>query len=513
MSAFPDYDRYDALGLAALVRGGEVRPEELLEEALHRAAALNPELNAIIYDMAEEARATIRRGLPDGPFAGVPFLLKDLLQAYAGVPLSSGSAALRGFVPERDAALVARYKAAGLVIFGKTNTPEFGLMGITEPDAFGPTRNPWDLERSPGGSSGGSAAAVAAGLAPLASANDSGGSIRIPAAWCGLFGLKPSRGRVPVDPEESTGEGALVDLGLSRSVRDSAALLDAVRGPAPGAPYAAPEPEEPYLRAIERPPRPLRIAFSARSPLGGPVHPECVRALEEALRLLEDLGHEVEEAGPEIDGPAVARAYLTMYFGQTSATLDELAETMGRGPVWSGTEPETRALAAIGRSLRAPGYARQRRRWERFAHAMGAFHERFDLYCTPTTATPPVRTGELKTRGWERAALELASALRMGRALLAAGIFERIAETNLSRVPFTQLANLTGQPAMSVPLHWTAGGLPVGVHFMAPYGDEATLLRLAAQLEVARPWFLRRPPLVAREAEAEAPGQADARKI
>src|SRR5690606_27028099 len=277
---FPDYHRYDATGLAELVRKGEVEAAELLEEAIARTEAVNPRLNAVVTRMYEEGRRVAAAG-GEGPFAGVPFLLKDLLQHHAGVPMTCGSAALTEYVPERDIEVVSRFKRAGLVIFGKTNVPEFGLVATTEPAVHGPTLNPWDVRRSPGGSSGGSAAAVAAGLVPMAGANDGGGSIRIPAAWCGLFGLKPSRGRVPVGPyyAEIWG-GAVCDHVLTRTVRDSAAMLDAIRGPAVGDPYRIEGPMRPYTEEATLPPGRLRIAFSTRSPLGATVDPECRRAVE-----------------------------------------------------------------------------------------------------------------------------------------------------------------------------------------------------------------------------------------
>jgi amidase len=495
MPPLPDYPAYDAVGLAELVRRGEVTPLELLEAAIARTEQLNPELNAVIYRMYAHARELATRPLPDGPFRGVPFLLKDLLQAYAGFPLSSGSAALRDWVPPGDAEVVRRFRRAGVVTFGKTNVPEFGLVAFTEPEAFGPARNPWDPERTPGGSSGGAAAAVAARLVPIAGANDGGGSIRIPASYCGLFGLKPTRGRTPAGPFfGEIWEGASVEHVLTRSVRDSAVMLDAIRGPDAGAPYQAPAPERPYAEELHRAPGRLRIAFSTRSPLGDAVHPECVRAVEDAARRLEALGHDVEAAEPEIDGMAVARAYLTLYFGQVAADLKWLAEERGRAAL-KEIELPTRALGLLGRALPSSEYVAQHRAWNTFARAMAAFHERYDLYLTPTVAGLPPHIGELQPSARERALLRLANALRLGRALLATGIIDQLAHDNLAKTPFTQLANLTGAPAMSVPLHWTAAGLPVGVHFMAPWGEEATLLRLAAQLEAEAPWAERRPPV------------------
>jgi amidase len=497
MPAFAEYDRHDALGLAALVRGGEVSAAELLEEAIQRTEAVNPKINAVIFAMYDHARRRARKRLPEGPFTGVPFLLKDILQAYAGFPLSYGSRALREWIPPVDAEVVRRFHRSGVISFGKTNVPEFGLLAVTEPEAFGPTRNPWQLQHTPGGSSGGAAAAVAAGIVPMAGANDGGGSIRIPASCCGLFGLKPTRGRVPAGPlHGEVWEGASVDGVISRSVRDSAAMLDAIAGADVGAPYGIPAPERPYREEMEREPGVLRIGFSTRSPLPGEVHPECARAVEHAARLLEGLGHRVEEAAPAIDGMALGRAYLTLYFGQVAADQGWLVETFGRG-VLRQLETPTRALGTIGRSLPSGEYVAQRRMWNTFARATGEFHRRFDLFLTPTLAAPPVRIGELQPSGLERTALRVVSALRLGKALLASGLIDKLARENLSRTPFTQLANLTGQPAMSVPLHWTPDGLPVGVHFAAGWGDEATLFRLAAQLERERPWRDRRPPICA----------------
>jgi len=491
-----DYDRHDGLGLAELVARGEVTPAELCEEAIRRAESLNPRLNAIVTPMYDIGRKTASGPLEDGPFRGVPFLLKDILHAWAGVPMSHGSAALRDYVPDYDSEIVRRFRAAGLVVLGKTNTPEFALMGVTEPEAFGPTRNPWNPEYTPGGSSGGSAAAVAAGIVPLASATDGGGSIRIPAACCGLFGLRPSRGRVPVGPAQAeVWDGASSDHVLTRTVRDSAAMLDAIRGPDDGAPYRVAPPERPYLEEVRRDPGHLRIGFNTTSPLGLDVHPECVRAVEETAQLLEDLGHRAEPAAPDVDGPGLAKSYMTMYFGQVAADIRELIERVGRGPTLGGLEPATRALGLLGQTVSAGDYVAAKRRWNDFGRAMGTFYRSYDLYLTPTLAQPPARIGELQPSTAERFATRVINALGLGRVLLASGVVDKLASEGLSRTPFTQLANLAGLPAMSLPLHWTADGLPCGVQFIAPMADEATLFRLAGQLEQARPWFDRRPDM------------------
>jgi amidase len=461
MGDFKEYGRYDGLGLAELVKKKEVSAAEICEAAITRIERVNPTLNAVITPMYEQAREAVQAALPDGPFAGVPFLLKDLL----GVPV-------------RDSELVKRYKQAGLVMLGKTNTPEFGLLGITEPELHGPTRNPWNPDHTPGGSSGGSAAAVASGMVPLASANDGAGSIRIPAACCGLFGLKVTRGRTPNGPSHGrTWQGAVVEHVVSRSVRDSAAILDATQGADAGAPYVISPPQKAYMKEIQERPGRLRIAFNTRSPIDTSVHPECIRAVEQTLGLLEDLGHEVEEARPEVDGQALARGLLILYSAEVTTLFDALVPLLGRKVKSSDVETVTWTLGLLGRTYSAGQIVKAKQEWELAGRIMGRFHETYDLYLTPTLAYPPVKVGELAPRPIERVSLKVIN--------------------NLSKTPFTQLANFTGQPAMSVPLHWTPENLPCGLQFMGCYGDEATLLRLAAQLEEAQPWFDKRPPIFA----------------
>ncbi|HQR45024.1 MAG TPA: amidase [Thermoanaerobaculia bacterium] len=495
MSGFPGYDEHDALGLAALVRGKAVTPEELLDEALSRVAAWNPKLNAVVRLMEGPARGAIARGLPDGPFHGVPFLLKDLMSAVEGVPLSNGSRFMAGFVPETDGELVRRYRAAGLVLAGKTNTPELGLVPYTEPDLFGPARNPWDLTRTPGGSSGGSAAAVAAGIVPMAHGGDGGGSIRIPASCCGVFGLKPTRGRTPMGPEIGDAwNGFVVEHALTRSVRDSAALLDATSGPDPGAPWYPPAPERPFLEEVAREPGRLRVAVTGRPFLGSRVHPDCLRVLGETARLLAEMGHAVEEAAPEIDAETFALDFVTMLCGEVRAELDEAAERLGRAPALFELEPATHALRLLGGSIRAGAYDGAVRRLRLAGRRVGAFFERWDLLMTPTLASPAVPVGALQLRPAEKMAAKTMAALRAGWLLRAVGILEATAKKTFDFMPFTPPFNVSGQPAMSVPLGTSAGGLPVGVHFVGRFADEATLFRLAGQLERARPWASRRPP-------------------
>ena len=493
MISTDEYQQCDALGLAELVRSKEVTASELLDAALARNAAVNPQINAVVVPMDHIARERVRLPL-GGPFAGVPFLIKDIQQDYAGVPTSAGSRAFRDYRPYAHAAIVQRLLDSGVVIFGKTNTPELALKGTTEPELFGPARNPWNLDHSTGGSSGGAAAAVAAGIVPMAGASDGGGSIRIPAACCGLFGLRPSRGRVSAGPFfGEVWDGASSEHVITRSVRDSAAMLDALQGAVNGDPFRIAPPERAYLEETRREPGRLRIAFSTRSPIDLGVDPECAGAVQDTALLLESLGHTIVEAEPKIDGAALAESFLAMYLGQVAATVAEARALTGARE--SAFEMDTRALALLGRSLPAGEYVSARRKWNEFARVLGRFHEQHDLYLTPTLAYPPARIGEQDTPRWQHNALRPLLALGLGKLLLRSGMVQQMARSSLARVPFTQLSNLTGTPSMSVPLNWTAAGLPIGVQFVARFGDEATLFRLAAQLEQARPWKNRRPVL------------------
>ncbi|HDP80909.1 MAG TPA: amidase [Spirochaetes bacterium] len=496
MKIFKEYSRYDATGLAELVRKKKVSPEELRETAIDRIEKLNPRLNAVVTPMFDLAREAAKKPLPKGPFTGVPLLLKDLLAAYAGVPLTSGSRAYRDYVPDHDSELVRRFKNAGLIVLGKTNTPEFGLVAYTEPELFGPARNPWDTDRTPGGSSGGSAAAVAAGMVPFASGGDGGGSIRIPSAYCGLFGLKPSRGRVPTGRYHGEiWQGAAVEHVLTRSVRDSAAVLDATRGSEPGAPYIIQAPEAPYIKEILKKPGKLKIGYCTRSPIGTVVEGECVRAVEDAAKLLRGLGHVVEEAEPAVDGLALAKAYMMMYFGEVAAEINRVKQLTGVSAGRDTIEAVTWTLGLLGRTFSAGDFAGSMDVWNSASRAMGDYFEHYDLYMTPTTASIPPKIGELKPKGAEAVLMKVVNALGAGTLMKLSGIVDKLAVESLAIVPFTQMVNLTGLPAMSVPLHWTAENMPVGVHFVAPFGDEATLFRLAAQLEKAKPWFNKRPDI------------------
>jgi len=490
-----DYRQHDAMGLADLVRRGETSASELLDLAITRAEAVNPKINAIITPLYDYGRAQINAGLPDGPFSGVPFLLKDLLCAVEGTPLSNGSNALKGRISPRDSELASRFRRSGLVFFGKTNTPELGLMGVTEPKAFGPARNPWNLNHTPGGSSGGSAAAIAAGIVPMASGGDGGGSIRIPAACCGLFGLKPSRGRVPTGPyAQEFWDGAATEHVLTRSVRDSAAMLDVIAGPDGSSPYPL-RSRNNYLECLSQPLRKLRIGYTSTSFIGRPVSADAVAAVEHSAKLLEQLGHEVEAVEIRLDGEALADSYLTMYFGHVAADLEFMAQQLGSRISNLDVEDATKVLGFLGKTISAGDFVQAKRRWNDFAQTMHLFHQRYDLLLTPTLGSEPVPIGSFEPPAWEAVAMKVINAFGLHKLLLKSGMVKQMALDNLEKLPFTQLANLTGLPAMSVPLYWTANNLPLGSQFIAPMGDENTLLQLAQQLEQAQPWMRRIPDL------------------
>ncbi|HYD79927.1 MAG TPA: amidase family protein [Paucimonas sp.] len=490
---FQEYRRYDGLGLAQLVARKEVTPRELLDIAVARTEEINPRLNAVTIPMYDIAKARAEAPL-SGPFAGVPFLIKDIFQEYADVLATGGNQALKsfGYRPRRHAEITERWLAAGTVIFGRTNTPELGLKGITEPVAWGAARNPWNPARSTGGSSGGSAAAVAAGIVPMAGANDGGGSIRIPAAACGLFGLKPGRGRTPWGP--ALGErmhGAVMNHVVSRSVRDSAAMLDATHGSETASLCHLAPPERPYLEEVSREPGSLRIAFSTVSPIGTGIDPEAVEAVEGAAELLEELGHHVEEGAPAIDGMQLAEDFLALWFSNCAASVAEIRRQTGCGN--DGFELDTLALAALGHAIRADEYVQAYARCNEYIRLLAEFHQRYDVWMTPTLAFPPTEIGEIATPFLDRIVMRAMLATGSARLVLRLGLVQKMARDSLKRVPFTQLANLTGTPAMSVPLHWTKENLPLGVQFVGPVGDEALLFRLAGQLETAAPWFHKTP--------------------
>jgi len=489
-----EYRSYDALGLAQLVRGGEISPGELLDAALARTAAVNPRINAVIHLMEARARAAIAAGLPDGPFRGVPFLIKDLIMAYAGEPMQGGSRLFRNYVPPRDEELVARFKAAGLVIFGKTNTPELGMTNVTEPELFGPTRNPWNLDRTPGGSSGGSAAAVAAGIVPAAAANDGGGSIRTPASNCGLVGLKPSRGRNPSGPQApDVWWGFVAEHAVTRTVRDSAALLDATCGLYPSQLTRLPRPERPYLQESSRDPGRLRIGWSVDRGLGRDLHPENRLGMDRTTKALAAAGHALEEVRLPVESESFIQHFSTLVAAEATASIRMGEALAGRRAGPSDLEMPTWLLGRMGAALSGGDTAAALYWMQGFSRRWLAWSDAFDVLLTPAVGVPPLPVGAYALSTGQRRALRLLTALP-GRVLLRQRpkILEAFRLT-FDAAPYTMFANVTGQPSISLPLHMTADGLPMGLLFTALPGDEASLFRLAGQLEQAMPWAARRP--------------------
>lgn len=496
MISFDDYAAHDGLGLAALVRSGQVSAAELLDAAVARIGATNPVLNAVVRTRFDAARLEAAQVDPASPFCGVPFLVKDLISTLAGEPTGCGTRTLAGLPMPHDSALVQRWRAAGLLLLGRTNTPEFGLTPYTEPVANGPTRNPWALAHTPGGSSGGSAAAVAARMVPLASGGDGGGSIRIPASCCGLFGLKPSRGSTPTGPDHGLlWQGLAIEHVLSRSVRDSAAALDATGQPDTAAPHAGWVRQRPLLDEVRADPGRLRIAFSHQPLLGRTVHPDCVAATLDAAALLQSLGHHVEEAAPPVDRAAIERAFVTVIAAETAADLAELQRVLGRGLRAADVEPATAALGLLGKRFSAADNAAAGRTLQLAARAMAPFFERYDLLMTPTLGAPPALIGALQPTAAEQRLMRIVNALGAGWLLQLAPVLQPLLDKTFDTIPFTALFNITGQPAMSVPLCWNAAGLPIGIQFAGRLGDDALLIRLAGQLEQARPWFHRVPAI------------------
>ncbi len=491
---FDEYVRHDAMALADLVRRKEVTPRELVDVALSRIDQVNGRINAVIHRLDDDARKMAEGALPEGPFRGLPFLVKDLDGTLANAPLNLGTRALRDYRAPSDTELIARYRRAGVVFLGKTNTPELGLLAITEPELHGVTRNPWNLDHVPGGTSGGSASAVAAGIVPVAHGGDGGGSIRIPASACGLFGLKATRGRMPLGPDVGESWHGLVVPGvLTRSVRDCAAFLDASHGPDVGAPYVAPPPPGRYLNEVGRDPGKLRVGFTTRSILGETTHPDCVRATEEAVALMRTLGHDVSEVTLPVDKKALQVTYLSLVAAGTAQGIADTERLTGRKPRPEDFEATTWFLGQVGHALSGAELEAARATLGRTMRTMGRFFEDLDILITPTLAHPPVRIGELQPKSWERAGLAVLRRVS-GRRVLKSALYG-MATNALEKTPNTMLFNMTGQPAMSVPLSWNDQKLPIGVQFVGRFGEEHTLLRLASQLEQARPWFNRRPEL------------------
>ena len=473
--AFREYGSHDAVGLADLVRKKQVSAGELLDEAIARTAKVDPQINAVVVKHYDYARAQIEKGLPDGPFTGVPFLLKDL-DVLEGTRTTSGASVYNDNVADHTGTLAQRFLATGVTIFGKSSSPEFGLMPTTECRLFGPTRNPWNLAHSSGGSSGGAGAAVAARILPVAHASDGGGSIRIPASASGVFGLKPTRARNPLGPDRGEGWGGF-SCGhvLSISVRDSAAMLDAVQGPEPSSLYVAPPPQRPFLEEVSRAPGRLRIAFTDQSPYGEAIDPEIAAAVREVASLLAGLGHHVEERAPVLaTDPAAVMS--TIVSANTALSVRQAEQRFGRAMTENDFEILTLAMAQNAQNATATDYVAAQLAAFQISRGLATFFETCDVFLCPTLCSPPLRIGELNSMSED---------------------LSHIAPILRRYMPATAMFNMSGQPAMSVPLAWNAAGLPLGMMFAARFGDEATLFRLAAQLEQERPWRDKLPPVCA----------------
>jgi len=473
--AFKDYGSYDGVGLAGLVRKKDISAKELLDEAIARTEKIDSKINAVVVKHYDYAKLQIEQGLPDGPFSGVPFLLKDL-DLLAGTRTTFGASIYKDDVADHTGTLAQRFLDTGVTIFGKSASPEFGLMPTTEPRLHGPTRNPWNLAHSSGGSSGGAGAAVAARILPVAHASDGGGSIRIPSSACGVFGLKPTRARNPLGPDRGEGwAGFSCGHVLSISVRDSAAMLDAISGPELSSPYRAPPPERPFADEVGREPGRLRIAFTDRSPHDEAIDPEIAAAVRDVASLLDRLGHHVEERAPRL--PADPAAVMATIVSANTALNVRLAEQrFGRAMTENDFEFFTLAIAQNAQQAVTTDYVAAQLDAFRISRTLAEFLGSCDVFLSPTLCAPPLRIGELNTMSQD---------------------LSQIGPTLRRYMPGTAMFNMSGQPAMSVPLAWNSAGLPLGMMFAARFGDEATLYRLAAQLEHERPWKDKLPPVCA----------------
>ncbi|MAI90447.1 amidase [Ponticaulis sp.] len=472
-----NYSEYDAMGLSELVAKKEVSPDELLDEALSRAEKASEDLNCVSALFPDIARAQIAEGLPEGPLSGVPFMTKDLGVEVKGAPLTSGSRLFRDFVAERNSTIVERYRKAGIVTFGQTTSPEYGLTTSTESALFGQTRNPWNTKRTSGGSSGGASAAVSSGVLPLAQASDGGGSIRIPSGCTGLFGMKPSRGRIPMGPGRTEGWYGLSTVhAVSRSVRDSAALMDLTMGREIGSRYVAPDRYPPYLDQLQDKPRPLRVALWVNAPNGTKPDVDAHKGLYDTVRLLQDLGHWVEDTDPGLDGALLGKSLVMVIAGNIAALTADRARALGREIQDDDLEPLTHDMAQLGHSVPMAEMTRADAAFQeaaiKFENWMDAGN--YDVCLMPTMSKEPLFLGDLSLSREDK---------------------EAYTQAVTSFAPHTAVFNMTGCPAMSVPLHWSNNDLPIGMQFGARYGDEGILFRLAAQLEEAKPWFNKRPPV------------------
>lgn len=489
---FEEYRKYDALALADLVKKKEVTPSELLDIAIKRTEEVNPKINAVVTKLYDEGKQFLKSTDINAPFSGVPFLLKDVDTQLKGTRFTAGSAILKDNISTENSEVVNRIQKAGLVIFGKSNTSEFGLTPFVEGKYLGVCRNPWNTNHTSGGSSGGAGSSVAAGIIPMAFASDGGGSIRIPASCNGLFGIKPSRGRITNGPFWGEVWSGAVSTGIiSRSVRDAAAYIDAVQGEFKGDPYIIASPVRPYSEEIKLNPRKLKIGYSYKMPQGlnTPVDEENIKAIEKTVSLLRSAGHILEEVPLPFTHQLNAELLYMLVVGEASANIEFIGEQRGRKPQRDEVEPNTWLLYKLGKSFSANNYALARLKWSLVNRKMADFHKNYDLLLTPTVGRKPFVIGTMNNTRFEDAALKTLNALGLSSLVRYTGMIEKIAEKTFSWMPYPAIANLTGQPSMSVPLHWSSDNLPVGVMFTAPINDEATLFQLAAQLENEQPWF------------------------
>lgn len=494
MTEFPDYHDYDALGLAELVRTKQITSSELLRVARGRLDAVNPALNAVICPMDTLADTLAANVDVNAPFCGVPFLVKDLMLPFAGYPLSNGSNAMKDFIPNANSPMAGKIIQAGFVVFGKTNTSELGASSLTNPAAFGETRNPWNLALNSGGSSGGSSAAVAARVVPMAYSSDGGGSIRFPASYCGIFGYKPSRGLNRYEDFTKAWGGAVVSHVSTLSVRDSAAYLDVLAGNVDADYMAANPPAQSYLYSAMHLPSCLKIGLILDSPLGSPVNEDCIAAAETAARYCEKLGHHVEEiASWGFDGFELMRAFLTIVFRYTARDVTDMSRLLGKPVSRLDLELNTRFMAVVGAGISDDRVDWALGVWKKAARKMAELHEAYHVIITPTVATPPLAASALDPNVLERFAMNLMTSSGLGRKLYSDKFLDTVIEKSLYQTPFTPIANITGQPAMSVPLYWDSSNLPHGSHFMAAEGSDKILFQLARQLEAEYPWRNRVP--------------------
>jgi amidase len=495
MPTFPEYDSFDGLGLAGLIQRRVISPAELLNAAVERIELYNPILNAVIHKMYDHAYSRIKNGIPAGIFQGVPFLLKDLIANYAESPLTMGSRFMQGYISSQDSEIVARYKKAGLIILGKTNVPEFGLGPVTEPELFGPTRNPWDITRTPGGSSGGSAAAVAARMVPMAHGNDGAGSIRTPAAYCGVFGFKPSRGRTPIGPRMlRLWLGMISEHVITRSVRDSAAMLDVTTGIELGSPISLSKPNYSYLDSLEKKIATLNIAITDQPFFSANISPAYSKALQESAQLCQQLGHQVESINIKINMDDVIHAWMIMMTAETRTELNALSRWTNKKIQLNELEKITAIIYRAGEMYSAADFSWAIHVFDQVSRQFAELHEKYDVLMTPTTPIAPPEIGYFKRDRAEQWIIDLMSRLPRGPWLKK--FLQYGCENTFALIPFTPIFNITGQPAMSVPLFWDENDLPIGIQFVGRHRDDVTLFQLAKQLEDIKPWNHRQPKMI-----------------